>query len=517
MSQAFTGKYIRTYFWQGISFALNFASMFLVTPLLTKSPAIYGIYVICISLNIFFTYADLGFISAGYRYASEAFVKKDRDGEMQSIGFVAFLLLIALVPFCAIIVGVSFFPHVLIKNLTEVSQQIIASRLLLILAIFSPVLIINRIVQIIFGIRIEEYLPKRIAIISSAITICSSFYFFSHNNQNIVGYYLFSQSCNFIAVLYAVVIAKKRYDYNLKALTKRIRFSKAPFDQMKKYAVTSFYGTLLFVLYFELDPVAITKLLGPEQLAFYAIGLTLFSLLRTMHGILFTPFCTRVNHFVGTGDTVGLQRFFKTIISLTLPITIFPIITIIMFMRPFILAWVGIKYEPSIVVASLLVSMYLFSYVHYPASILLMAQEKFRIVNILNSVILVVVWGGIFLMISWIGIASFALMKCITYLIWGIFYTYVTIKLLNVNLQKYLKEFFAPAIIPVFVIILAGFFLSNHMPTEKSKINLLLNIGIISGTCLASFVVYYGTSKIFRKHSLELCQKALISFKLKQT
>ena len=78
-------SYIRNYFniylFKGISIILGFVSMFIVLPYLTSNQELYGIYAICTSLTIYFSYADLGFGSAGQKFAVERYVQKDNDGE----------------------------------------------------------------------------------------------------------------------------------------------------------------------------------------------------------------------------------------------------------------------------------------------------------------------------------------------------------------------------------------------------------------------------------------------------
>lgn len=59
---------------------------------LSSNKILYGIYSICISLTIFYNYADVGFLSAGQKYAAESYAKGDRTGEMSIISFTAFIL-----------------------------------------------------------------------------------------------------------------------------------------------------------------------------------------------------------------------------------------------------------------------------------------------------------------------------------------------------------------------------------------------------------------------------------------
>ena len=71
MKKSYTANYFKTYFWKALSIFLNLAAMFIVVPKLSSMPAIYGIYIVCISTMIFLRYSDLGFLVSGYKYASE--------------------------------------------------------------------------------------------------------------------------------------------------------------------------------------------------------------------------------------------------------------------------------------------------------------------------------------------------------------------------------------------------------------------------------------------------------------
>ena len=59
------------------------ATMFIVVPIITENKILYGVYSICISTSIFLSYADLGFVSAGIKYAGECFAKKDYKNEIR--------------------------------------------------------------------------------------------------------------------------------------------------------------------------------------------------------------------------------------------------------------------------------------------------------------------------------------------------------------------------------------------------------------------------------------------------
>ena len=245
MQQSYTFNYLKIYLWQGISIVLNLLSMFIVIPRLADNPLIYGIYVVCISANIFLTYADIGFAGAGYKYASEYFAQKNLEEEIKIVGFVGFVLLLFVVIFALSVSVIAFNPGILIKNINIAAELRIASNLLFILALFSPVIIFQRILDIIYGIRLEQFIQQRIMIAASVMKILSVFYFFQNARYDIVGYFLFCQIVNLSAILLCLIIAKIRYKYNFLVFFESFKFSRKIFNRTKALAFGSLFCTVM--------------------------------------------------------------------------------------------------------------------------------------------------------------------------------------------------------------------------------------------------------------------------------
>ena len=167
-------KYIQIYFWQVLSFCLRFISMFVVTPLLTDMPIVYGIYSVCISLTIFLTYADLGFLMAGEKFAAESYSKKDTVSEKSFIGTSIFIYAVVCIFVFLGVMICTYSPSLILKNIEQdVSQTLIARELLLILAFSIPITIFQKYVQIIYKIRLEDYKIQQVSIVGSFFVILS--------------------------------------------------------------------------------------------------------------------------------------------------------------------------------------------------------------------------------------------------------------------------------------------------------------------------------------------------------
>lgn len=498
MKQSYTKNYLKIYLWQGISLVLNFLSMFIVIPYLTSDPTTYGIYTVCISFTIFLAYADLGFMGAGQKYAAEYFARGEIKEEIKVIGFTNFILLIFLLLFSVGFFILSFQPELLVNGLTTEKQISIASSLLLTLAIFTPVTLLQRLLQMIFGIRMEDFIVQRTNIVASLLRILSVLWFFKNGKYDIVGYFLFLQIVNLLAAVCTLIIAKKRYNYNFIILFKSLRFDKAVYNKTKGLAFTSLYLTVSWILYYELDPVSIGKLLGAKQVAIYAIGLTILTFFRSILGIVFSPFNVRFNHFIGFGDEEGLKKFVIQVVSILAPIVVFPIVTIAILANPIVLSWVGINYLDSVEIIQFLVFCNLFAFISYPIATLLMAKERQKEMYFVGTLLPFVFWVGILVSFQFWGLKSFAIFKLIAFVLSAIVYYGIMLKYLGINFFESVHKIFKPMFFSILFLIVSTFIIRDYLPVEKAKINFLI-VALITGILiLISFVIQYFSSENWR-------------------
>lgn len=498
MKKSYTNNYIKIYFWQGISLVLNFLSMFVVIPYLTSDPITYGIYSVCISFSIFLAYADIGFIGAGQKYAAEYFAKGDLNSEVEVIGFTNFILLIFLFLFSVGFFLLSQQPELLVKGINTISQQYIASYLLLILSIFTPVTFLQRLLQMIYGIRMEDFIIQRTNIIGSILKIFSVLWFFRQDSYDIVGYFLFTQFVNFFAALASLIIARKRYNYNFPFLFKSICFNRFMFKKTKSLAFASLFVTFSWILYYELDTVAISKLFGAKSVADYAIGLTVLSFFRSIFGILFSPFNVRFNHFIGSNDEKSLKSFYLQIVTFLAPIVVFPIISIFLFAKSIVLVWVGENYLFSVPIVKLLVLCNIFAFITYPTNFMLIAKERQKALYLINILIPIVFWVGIALSLNYLGINSFAVFKLVSFSLSALFLYRLMISYLHLSILDSITKIFIPMFWPIILLILFFLLVNNYLPLEKSKINLLIVSVVMGLGIIVSFITQYFLSENWR-------------------
>lgn len=492
------GKFLRIYFWQIVSLILNFGSMFIVTPYISSNKAIFGIYSLIIATSIFFAYSDLGFLSAGLKYACEYFAKNDRDNEIKVIGFAGFILTIFIAIYSITLFVISFYPQILVKSLSTSEDIRIAHNLLLILALYAPFVIFQRVILIIFSVRMEDYKFQRILIFFNLLKIVSALYFFGNGKYQIVGYFLFSQLCNIMSVLVGFYYVKRYFNYDLRRLFLSFKFSSEIYNKTKALAYSSLFITVCWILYYEIDLLVIGRTLGATQVAIFAIGLTILSYFRTLFGIFYSPFIARFNYFIGLKDHDGLKDFFIRIVKIGIPFTVFPVLLISLTAKTFILDWVGAGYFTSIPIAKILVLSYIFSFLSHPAGVVIMAYEKLKMLNITSAIQPFIYWLGILLTFNLLGLRSFAYFKFLAFAIDAVVYYILISKLFKINVFNFAYKTITPALPAICFLMLMSFIVISDLHAEKSKLNLLLYLVYCGVTITVSVGIYYFCSKEFK-------------------
>ena len=446
--------------------------MFVVTPFLSSDHSVFGIYAVCISVSIFLSYADFGFLGAGQKYAAEEFARGNRSLERRILGFSGFVLLIFVILCSMLFVFFGLSPERLIHGISGEGRRI-ASGLLFILAASAPVTVLQRVTQLIYSVRIEDFIFQRFMIYGSVLKIASTFWFFGSWRYDIVGYFGFVQVMNLSVTVVALVVANRRYCYGLRALLLAFRFDGELFRKMKNLAFSSLFLTISWVLYYECDNFVIGRTLGAESVAIFAIGLTLMTFMRSILGSLFGPFTSRFNHYIGVGDENGLKKSLAQLIGLTFPAVVITICTIVILMKPLIYSWVGPGYSESVRIASLLVCCNLFAFVSYPAAILLSAREKVKSLYMMGAILPLLYWGGVIASYSWLGLEAFGVFKFVAFSVTGLVYLGIILRYLKLSFGAFLMRFVARNIPPLLILGIALFLTRGSFPLHKSKLGLL--------------------------------------------
>lgn len=491
-NKSYTNNYFKIYFWKFISYFASFASLAFVTPRITNSPALYGIFAFCMSLNIFFQYADLGFINAAQKYASEYFGKKDLYNEIRVVGFSCFMFLLFIIPVNLGILWIAFNPEIVIKGISSSPEEMrLASNLLLTLFFFAPVLIIQRVVQIIFSIRLEDYFPQRISIVASVLRVISVFYFFGDGRYMLWEYFLFYNSLSLVSLLISIIIAKRRYNYNFFLLLRSFRYTKEMYAKTAALAFNSLVLAFSWILFYELDLVYIGFFLGKEAVAHYSIGFTILMFFRDAFGTFYYPFLVRFNHYVGTGNFGAIKELYHTLLKIGAPLVVLPITTMITLAFPVITSWVGVKYESSVIVVQLLIASSLLGFITYPVGALLNARVELRVLYINALILPAVFFTGVFTTQHLLGINAYAVFKVVAIYLNVILFLLYTLRYLQMPLQVFIKKYIKTLVLPVSFIILLGILVNRYVSFEKSLASLIKIGALFIIIVFGGLAIYY--------------------------
>jgi O-antigen/teichoic acid export membrane protein len=308
---------------------------------------------------------------------------------------------------------------------------------------------------------------------------------------------------NLLAALAATYIARMKFNYNFKLLFSSLKFDYSIFKKTKSLAFSSLFITMNWILYYELDNLVIGKFSGVNDVAIYAIGLTVLTFFRSILGILFSPFDARFNHFIGINNIPGLKNFYLNIVTFTAPLVVIPIISISLFAKPLVLSWVGPDYIQSVQIVKIIVLSNIFAFISYPASSLLMAQERMKELNVFSSIKPLMYWIGIGLTYSLLGLKAFAIFKFLAFMVSAIFLYLIMVKFLELNTLNAIKKIFLPLLPPLIILIILSQAIKGFMPTTKSLNSLLLNTALIATSLSISFLMLLISSKRWRNQVYE--------------
>ncbi|MEX6688445.1 hypothetical protein QTN47_13105 [Danxiaibacter flavus] len=496
----YTKNYFNIYLWKGTGYFASFASLAIATPRLAANPSLFGIFTFCISLNIFFQYADLGFINAAQKYSSEYFARNDIESEIKVTGFSSFILLAFIVPLFLSLLWLSYNPNMIIRDLAlNTAEWALAHKLLFTLAIFSPVLIIQRILQIIFSVRLEDHYTQRVNICVSILRVISVFYFFANGKYLIEEYFLFYNLLSLVSIFVIIKIAIRRYAYDFLKLLNNIRFSSEMYQKTSKLAINSLFLALAWIVFYELDLVYIGFFLGKESVAYYALGFTILSFFRDLFGTFYYPFLVRFNHLVGEKNEQGLMSLYHTLLKIGLSIVILPVVCLQIFAEPIIVSWVGFKYEPSIKVVQLLLCSYFLSYITYPASAMLTAKEELKKLYITAAVLPVFFLTGVLLTQHKWGIVAYALFKTLAILVNGTLLFFISLKQLEISARVFFSKYIKPFLLALFSIVLVGNVIVKVLPLEKGFYALFVTVAAYVCVLFFGFFVYFLSDPIIKE------------------
>ena len=391
-----------------IALITGFLSLILVIPHISGNQELYGIYAYVVSLSLYFTYADIGFISSGQKYASEAFARAETEEEEKLLGFTIAVLICMFVPMIVIFIYCYLTPTSVFKDLSVEGAQV-ASGLFLALSFLVPLqIILQRAVSMILSIRLLDFISTRIDIFFNIIKLSSLFYFFRQDSFMIVEYFYFCTFVTIIGSLIGCIYINYRVDFKLWQLLCSIRLSKEYYKKTKGLAFASAAITLGFVLYYELDLVLIGYLFGTKEIATYAVALTFVGFLRRIWSIIYSPVSVRLNHFVGLSERSEIITLMNRVIYYSFPLCIVVTVTLVLSANSVVVAWVGPDYLETTLLLQILVISFFPAYLTNPGFHFFVSHGRRGYLYLLAIVLPLGFYIFIFLFYHALGVASFA-------------------------------------------------------------------------------------------------------------
>lgn len=505
--KSYTKNYVLTYFWQGLSILFNLVSMFIVIPYITDNKLIYGIYSVCISTSIFLNYADIGFVSASIKYAGESFAREDRESELQYYGLAGFILFLIVSSLSGIYLWLAYHPTLIIADISSPQHLSIASKLLIIQAVFSYTHVLQRYVASVYQVRIEQYYYQSINMVANISKIVAVFYFFGDGRYQIVEYFLFTKAVEFLATVIAIALSQQRYKIPFSGYLKNFRLNRQVFQRTRVLAFGSLYTTLTWILFFELDLLVIGRFYGAASIAIYALPFTFTKFLRSITSVVYNPFRNRYNHFIGLEDMRGLKNLLEKVIRLTLPLIATMVLSIVLLSSNIIATWAGSEYARSVGILILLSAGYFFSFIRVPGANMLVAMEKIKEMYRINTLMVLTFWAGIFLTQDSIGVLSFAVFKLVAGLLATAYYLNVILKILGQKLSDFLDYSILAVLLSLAVQSLVLIAVQGYLPVAKSMSGLITVVFTGFGASLLAVLTLIVTSRYYRSYLFSYLRK----------
>lgn len=375
--------YINIYFWRLLSLISGFLSLIVVLPRLSSNVELFGLYSFCTAFLMYLSYADIGFLNSGQKFAAEEVAKGNLEEEYKIFGFTFSILILMFIPFSILLFIFYMNPELILNNSNQYTLNI-ASKLFLVISLLVPIQIfLQRIVSQMLIIRLKDYIFYRIELAANLIKIFSVFLFFRDDKYLIYEYFLFITIVSIISPIITALISKKVTNYSFRKLFFSFNLSRKYFDLTKSLAFSTLAITFGFVIYFELDLLIIGKIFGLEEVGIYAIGFTVLNFLRNIANIFYAPFSQRFNHLIGLDDEENLIIMFNKVINYIFPIYFISHFVLFFAIDKMIPLWVGVDYQDSIFICKLMIIISLFGVITVPAQYYFISKKMYDFLYIL--------------------------------------------------------------------------------------------------------------------------------------
>lgn len=338
---------LKIYFYRMLGIIVGFGSMLFVLPWITSNQDEYAIYALSVSLCLFLTYGDLGFLAAGQKYCSEAVGRNSITEELTYLGFIIALLLSIFSLFLIGMLSLATNPSIIFSSIDE-PLSLLASKMFITIAILMPIQVIfQRVIYLILSSRLKDYLFSRVDTFFNLLKIAMLPFFITNDGFLLFEYFLSSILISCFSCLIGFFIIKRYANFPILQIFRYIRFSSDVYHKIKLLAYSTTFSTIFFVLYYEFDLIIAAKFFSIEDVALYALAFTFLNFLRSLWVVGFSPFLPLMNLKYGASKIKEAQDISYKLFEITLPLFIILALILSKNIEIILLYWLGNDFDAS--------------------------------------------------------------------------------------------------------------------------------------------------------------------------
>ena len=196
-------------------------------------------------------------------------------------------------------------------------------------------------------------------------------------------------------------------------------------------------------------------------------------------------------------------------IKVILPFFIFSGIIIAVYSKQIVVSWAGNNYIESFQLLSLFGLFFILNAINVPSTNLQVSLEKLRDLYLINTLIVIFFWFGIYFTIDHLGVVSFAFFKVLSAIITSIYLTIIISKMINLKPILYLYKYGKLFIVPLISLFIVYEVLHSHIVLEKGALNFLMVSLTMVITFTTAIAVLLYISKFYRNEYKMYLEKIL--------
>jgi len=462
---------------QILSVCASFASIFVVVPFLISDPESYAIYAFSLSLCFFLTYGDFGFCRAAQKYCAEEFGRGCLDKELEYAGFLVAILGAISLSFAGLMSIAVYSPELLLPQLSPINSNL-ASSLFLILAIFMPIqVLLQRFVTLIMSSRLKEYYALRHDLVANILKIAIVPLFDSSDGFLLEYYFMTTILLSIISASVSVWVIKFVLDFPVMSILKYVRFSHNAYAKMGSLASSTFFGTLLFILVYELDLIILSRFYSLEAVGAYAIAFTLVNFIRRLSSIIYSPLISLMNRFYGQGEKELVKKGFDLILKLSVPLFMVLIMVLFTGADQLIFLWLGVSKPLTLEIYQIMLIGLFFVGATNLSGILTTTLVLNRDIYLLGLIPVILCFSTFFLLqvlLPELGVTSLAYSKAFATLGTSVFALFLFLRESVINFLTVIKFVLLTGICAVIPVVLNTFAFNFTAGWEAGIINLVV-------------------------------------------